>query len=195
MSNGEKAKKEQLLQLVKAAIQHDTALREQYQIGDKFRFVRDRLTALATEIEADIAQMQEEIVKKTTQVTEEDVLVYVHLFNAQGIIFQTWHKMLTPSVFYEYSVNRPIYTDRAAIESLVRGRQNRAQHGILTVAIKKQDILPTPEGETPTKDVNGVPLIKVREGSLSISRMVSFTHQEQDYVVNENGQVVKKLEE
>jgi hypothetical protein len=195
MSNGDKAKKEQLLQLVQTAIQHDTQLREQYQIGEKFRFVRDRLTALATEIETDIAQMQEEIVKKTTQVKEDDMLVYVHLFNAQGIIFQSWHKMLAPSVFYEYSVNRPIYTDKAAIESLVRSRQNRAQHGILTVAIKKQDILPTPADEEPAKDANGTLLVKIREGSLSINRMVSFTHQEQDYVINENGQVTKKLEE
>lgn len=195
MSNGDKAKKEQLLQLVQAAIQHDTQLREQYQIGEKFRFVRDRLTALAVEIEAEIAQMQEEIVKKTSQVKEDDVLVYVHLFNAQGIIFQTWNKMVAPAVFYEYSVNRPIYTDKAAIESLVRSRQNRAQHGILTVIIKKQDILPTPEDEEPVKDVNGSQLVKIREGSLSVSRMVSFTHQEQDYVINDNGQLTKKIED
>jgi len=192
MSNGDKEKKERILQLVSDAIQRDKALREDYQIGDKFRFIRDRLHALQLHVEEDLNAMQKEIEKKTDQVADDEVLVYVYLYNAQGIAFQTWQKMLSPSVFYEYSVNRPVYADKSCVESFVRSRPNKVQHGFLTVAIKKQNILLLPAGTEPPKDQIGNPLIKIKEGALPFDRMFSFTYQGHEYVVNEAGQVVKK---
>ena len=48
-----------------------------------------------------------------------------------------WQNMLTPRVFYEYSVNRPIYAEKKYVDSLLRAKGNKAHHAFLTVAIKK----------------------------------------------------------
>ena len=41
-----RAQEQKVLDLVREAVKHDEELRSQYQIGDKFRFVRDRSTCL-----------------------------------------------------------------------------------------------------------------------------------------------------
>ncbi|VVC75124.1 hypothetical protein AQUSIP_04000 [Aquicella siphonis] len=195
MSNSEKELKDQIQKLVLDSIQLDKELREKYQIGDKFRFIHDRLDALRVRIEEDLKEMAQEIEKKISRLAEDETTVYVYLFNAQGLAFPTWQKMVNPSVFYEYSVNRPLYADKTQIESFIRSRSNKAQHGYISVVIKKSDILPVPEGTEQPKDPVGSPLIKIREGSLKFNRMLSFTYQGSDYVVNEAGQLVKKQSE
>lgn len=187
MQNDNKEQREKLLLLVRDAVQQDQKLREQYQIGDKFRFIRDRLTTLLMQVEEGLMSLQEESEKSNKTLGEDEIYVYVYLYNAQGITLKTWQKMLTPSVFYEYSVNRPIYINKAEIEALVRGKANKVQHGFLTVIIKKQDVL-----SDQTKDAMGHSLVKVKEGSLHFDRFVSFTHNGQDYVLNEVGEIVMK---
>ncbi|MBX3709864.1 MAG: type IVB secretion system protein IcmQ [Gammaproteobacteria bacterium] len=192
MSNGEKEQKERILQLVLDAIQRDKELRDQYQVADKFRFISDRLKAMQLRVEESLSTTQKEIEEKTSYLAEDEVWVYVYIYNAQGLVLQTWQKMLAPSVFYEYSVNRPVYADKTSIEAFVRSRPNKAQHGYLTIAIKKQDILPVPPGAESLKDQVGNPLVKIREGSLFFKKLVTFTHQSHEYVVNEAGQMIKK---
>ena len=131
--------------------------------------------------------LKEKIKKETKTVNENDTVVYVYLFNAQGLVLESWVKMLHPAVFYEYSVNRPIYLDKAHVKILISHKTTRSQHAYLSVAIKKTDIL---QGEE--KDAYGNTVIKVREGSLLAERMVSFTHNETDYVLNKDRLVVKK---
>lgn len=194
MSNSEKELKEKIQQLILQAIEADKELREQYQIGDKFRFIRDRLQAMSSNVQEELNALVEEIQKKAPKVTEDELLVYVYLFNAHGLVFQTWHKMLSPSVFYEYSVNRPIYTEKAHVESFIRSRTTKAQHGYLTFAIKKADLFASPPGEEAAKDQVGNPLFKIREGSLKVNRMLSFSYQDNEYELNAAGQVVKKTE-
>ena len=104
--------KEKLLQLIREAVQQDTELRGKFQIGDKFRFIRDRLNALLATLEESLAEIQQKSEKKVETITGHETLVYVYLYNAQGIVMQTWQKMLNAAVLYEYSVNRPIYSDR-----------------------------------------------------------------------------------
>ena len=189
MSDNEKDLKEKIQKLVLSALQLDKDLREKFQVGDKFRFIRDRLNALALRVQDELKLHQESTEKKSEKLEEDEILVYVHLFNAQGLVFQTWQKMIGRSVFYEYSVNRPIYLERAHIEAFIRSKANKAQHGFLTVALKKEYLLATPEQ---AKDIVGHPLVKIREGSLDIRKMFSFTHQECEYVVNDAGQLIKK---
>lgn len=192
MSNGDKEIKEKILKLVQDSLQLDTELREQFQIGNKFRFIRDRLDALKLHVEEELSAIQQEIEKKSGQLTDDEVIVYVYIFNAQGLVFQTWQKMLNPSVFYEYSVNRPIYAEKSHIESFIRSRPTKPQHGYLTMIVKKTDILPQPVDAAPPKDQVGNPLIKIREGSLNIRKMIAFVHLDHEYVVDEEGHVVKK---
>lgn len=187
MSNDTKEQNKKLHELLLNVIQKDKALREEYSIGDKFRFIRDRLNALLAKVDEHLSLAEAEIDKKNVPLSEDDVLVYVYVFNAQGVLLQTWHKFISQKVFYEYSVNRPIYTDKSAIESFIRSRPNKPQCGYITVAVKKSDILPIPANEV-SKDALGNELIKIREGSLHFGKMVSFTHNLHDYVIDKEGQ-------
>lgn len=191
MSNGDKDIKEKLQKLVQDTIRADEELRNKYQIGDKFRFIRDRLQAQAARIQEELDALAIEIESKSDKIAEDEVPIYVYIFNAQGLVLQTWQKMLNPSVFYEYSVNRPAYAEKAHVESFIRSRTSKAQHGFLTIVVKKSDILPTVAGLEPVVDSIGNPLIKIKEGSLKFTKMHSFTHQENEYKVEE-GQIVKK---
>jgi hypothetical protein len=191
MSTDNKEQREKLLQLVKEALQQDKELREKHAIGDKFRFIRDRLNALLAHVEESISAMEKEIEKTIDKIAEDDVIVYVYIYNAQGLVMKTWGKMLSQSVLYEYSVNRPIYTDKAHIEAFIRSRPNKVQHGYLALAVKKHDIS-TAVGTELLKDSINNPLVKVKEGSLQFKRRISFTHNDVEYEVKENGELEKR---
>lgn len=183
--------KERLLALVRDALQHDKALREQYQIGEKFRFIRDRLQSLLSHVEAEMQVLQQKEHRVTSEIKADEVLVYVYLYNAQGLLFRTWQKMLNPSVFYEYSVNRPIYAEQSHVESFIRSRKDKPQHAYLTIVVNKQDILSVAAADI-SKDAVGQTLIKIREGALHAEKLVSFNHNQHEYTLNEAGELVKK---
>jgi hypothetical protein len=191
MPQDEKEQKNKLITLVRKACERDKELREKYGIGDKFRFVRDRLTALLEQLEKHVeAVAQKEKKSEATPTQDHELLVYVYLYNSQGAAIQTWVNMLSPKLFYEYSVNRPIYTEKVQIESLIRGKSNPVQHGYLSVAINPKDLV---QSENPTKDVNGNPIAKVKEGGLRFERFLTLTHGENNYTLSEQGMLVKKL--
>lgn len=181
--------KEKLLQILESAVTKDNELRQSLQIGDKFKFIRDRLQALKTETEAivDTIKLADDVSKKTVE--DDEQLVYVYIFNAHGIELQSWIKMLHPSVYYEYSVNRPIYYEKDHIEGVIRIKPKRVQHGYMTVAVKKSLVLSTPENSQ--KDQSGNPLVKLKEGSLKPERLIMFTHNGVDYSLSESGKLEK----
>ncbi len=189
MSKDEKEERSHLIAILRDIVARDTALRDAYQIGDKFRFVRDRLQALLEQFETHHEIKQAEAKRTEVVAAEDEIMVYVYLYNAQGASVPTWSGMLTPKLFYEYSVNRPIYTEKNHIESLIRGKANRVQHAFLTVVVKATDLL---KMENPPKDALGNPILKVREGSLKFDRLVSLTHNDTDYIFRETGGLAKK---
>jgi intracellular multiplication protein IcmQ len=191
MPNTNKEQNKKLLQLMRNAVQQDNEMRQKFQVGDKFRFIRDRLNALLARMEEGISALEKEDEQKVIHIADDEMVVYVYLYNAQGLAFQTWQKMLNPSVFYEYSVNRPIYADLSFVEAFVRSKTNKMQHAYLTIVIKKQDVITT-QGAEIQKDALGNPLIKVKEGSLHFIKMVAFTHNSIHYIVNDRGEVIKK---
>lgn len=181
---------EQLIQLIREAIQHDEDLREKYQVGDKFRFVRDRLNGLLTEMETHLKSVRSEAHQVKSVGPSNKVQIYVYLYNTQGTILRSWAALLTPKVFYEHSVNRPIYTDRHAIETYIRSKSNKQQHAFITVSVNQEDILTQPDSAK--HDTMGNPLIKVREGCLRFENFIVFTHNEHDYTMSPMGEFVKK---
>lgn len=179
---------DELLMLVKGAIERDDALRQKYEIGDKFRFIRERLMSLLEHLQEDLAKSKVEAAKKAGVLVEADEIpVFVHLFNSKGLVIKNWKNMVLPNVFYEYSVNRPIYTEKTQIDSFIRSRPNKQQHGYLTVAVKKTDVTPQQ-----AQDGSGYALVKVKEGALRFEKLISFTHNEQEYQVDEEGELIKK---
>lgn len=183
-------KKEKLLEIVRSAVQQDQALREQYQIGDKFRFIREKLHALLAQVEENLTEMQATLSEQVITPQLDETIIYVYLYNAQGLSMETWKKMVQPSVLYEYSVNRPIYADLNALQSFMRSRHNKAQHAYLAMIINKKDVLPGAEGIL--KDAMGNNLIRVREGSLQFNKLISFIHNGHEFRVTEEGVWIKK---
>ncbi len=184
---------EKLILLIRDTLKQDADLREKHKVADKFRFVRDRLQGLLTHLEEQARHLQKSIEQKTPQQENhtDKSIVYVYLYNAQGAVLRTWLTLLTPRVFYEYSVNRPIYAEKQDIEALVRSKPNKQQHGYLTIKINQNDIVASKDS-TP-KDAIGHPLLKIREGSLTFENLIAFTHNNQDYVVGAQGELVKKI--
>ncbi|MES2217203.1 MAG: type IVB secretion system protein IcmQ [Pseudomonadota bacterium] len=189
MSTDEKEQERKLVELIRDVVARDKALREKYEIGDKFRFVRDRLDSLLLQLETHVDNVKIEEKKTIIVKTEDEVFAYVYLYNSQGATLVTWINMLTPKLFYEYSVNRPIYLDKNHIESLIKSKANRVQHAYLTVAIKQNDLI---TNENAPKDPQGNTVMKVREGSLKFERFIALTHNDQDFVLTEQGALVKK---
>jgi hypothetical protein len=180
--------REKLLHFVRLANQQDTELREQYNIGDKFRFIRDRLQALLKHVEESLASEEADAEPRDESLAVDEVFVYVHLYNAQGLVLQTWQKMVSVGVLYDHSINRPIYTDKSHVDAFIRSKSNKAQHGYLSIAVKKITIQATED----LKDAFGNPIVKVKEGSLLFDKVIAFTHNGVDYVVKANGELIKK---
>jgi hypothetical protein len=192
LAHGNQEQDKRIHELMLEAVQHDKDLREQYEIKDKFRFIRDRLNLLLANIEEVLAATEKLTPEKASGASDDEMLVYVYLFNAQGIMLQTWQKMVNPSVFYEHSVNRPIYLDQAHVEAFIGRKANKVQHGYLTMIIKKSD-LHKAEGALPLKDVYDNPIAKAKEGSLQFKNLLAFTHNSIDYVIDSEGQLIKKV--
>ncbi|MCD6040131.1 MAG: hypothetical protein K0S27_1531 [Gammaproteobacteria bacterium] len=180
-----------MFRLIQATLARDDELRNKYDMSTKFRFVRERLEAIVQQLEKEISVVTKEEDQgiEKSGVGEEEVIVYVYLFNAHGLVLSNWQKLLTPQVFYEYSVNRPIYMEESHVQLLVDSKSNKAQHAYLAVAIKKIYIIPS---ESVAKDSLGSPLIKIKEGSLSVDRLLGFNYQKQEYILNDKGELVKK---
>ncbi len=187
-AENDRQEKLKLIEIVKQALQRDLELREQYGIGEKFRFVRDRLNTLLATLEKGLPA-EGSLQSKRDILAEDEKLVYVYLYNTQGIQVRTWQTLVNPKVFYEYSVNRPIYDEKHNIEALLKSKTNKAQHGYLTVAVKQNCIL---KSANEHKDLLGNPVVKIKEGSLHYDRVMSFTHQDIEYTVQEDGSLVKK---
>lgn len=178
---------EKLIQHVRQLIEHDISLREKYAVGEKFRFVRERLQELLQQLvaHAEVAQVAQ--AAEQSQPATDKVLVYVHLYNAQGTLLRNWSSMFLPKVFYEYSVNRPIYAEKNQIEAFLRTKKNKQHHGYLTIAVSREEIIfpPKQAGEEAAQN----PVVKVKEGSLHFNNLVSFTHNDIDYTVSATGEL------
>jgi hypothetical protein len=188
MSNDDREHKLKLIELIRDATKHDEELRKKYEIGDRFRFVRDRLHALLDQLEKHAKATEPAKPKEAGGgLNEDEATIFVYLYNAQGILISTWQKMLTPKLLNEYGVNRPLYANQTEIDLLIRNKANKVQHGYLRVHVKKHLIV-----ATGTKDAFDSPIIKVKEGALSFDRIVSFTHNDVNYALDEEGNLVKK---
>ncbi len=180
-----------VLQLVKTVVLQDDELRKKYEMENKFRFVREHLQAIYQQLEEEIqvsTKQAEQRIKKN-EIQDDEVPVYVYLYNVQGAILSSWQNLLTPKVFYEYSVNRPIYLEKSHIQTLLNSKKNKAEHAYIAVAIKTAYII---RSEVEVKDSLGNPLIKIKEGSLSFGNFLSLTYNDQEYILNNKRELIKK---
>lgn len=186
MSTHHQEQYKRLLQLIHDTIQQDEKLREKYQVGDKFRFIHDRLQGLRQEIEDILTTTQSINPVRVIEVKPDEMVVYVYLYNAQGSVMRSWQSLLAPKLFYEYSVNRPIYTEKRDIDAFLRSRSNPMQHGYLSIIVKRDAVK-----DASVKDALGNVLVKVREGSLDVNRFIAFHHNGLDYTLTGEGELVR----
>lgn len=169
--------KQHLLQIVRNAVAHDKELREKFGVGEKFRFIKDRLQSLLDEIEKHVNVEKEDKDRQSRKISADEMPVYVYLYNAQGVVLNTWANLLTPKLFYEYGINRPIYAEKKYVETIIRNKSNPVQHAYLTIIIRKDAVL----ASEPQFDALQQPFLKLKEGALIFENLLSFTHGLQDY--------------
>jgi hypothetical protein len=181
-----------LAHLLKLAVDQDKALREKFGINNKFRFISERLQAALAPLEQHLKSQEGTVSSEMTKkkgLLDDEMIVYVYLYNIKGALLSNWQGMLSEKVFYEYSINRPIYMEKSHIEALLKSKSNKTQHAYLMVAVKSTNVIQT---EAAVKDSLGNPIVKVREGALRFNKLMAFTYNEQDYVLSEQGALVKK---
>jgi hypothetical protein len=183
---------EKMHALLNSAIEHEKILRQKYDIGVRFHVLRSQLQATLDEFEKELATIQQQEnsshIKNNLrkQVAEDETLVYVYLFNSNGNKIKTWENLLLPSALQDHSVNRPIYTDLAHAQEVLRTRFPKDQHAYFEAIVKKSDIL---TGEEEITDNYQHPLVRLKEGALTIDRLRRFHHKNQDYRI-ENGELI-----
>lgn len=177
----------QLVKLVEETVAQDQKFRETYQVNNKFLFISRKLQNLLTELHDKVKVIDSASSKHSFLLGQDEVLVYVYLYNAQDVSIQGWQALLTPQAFVDYSINRPIYRERSEIEYLIKSKANVLQHAYLVVAIKQTDIVESlADGSTPMKDLIGQSLLKIRDGSLQLNRVHSFVHNQIEYFLNKD---------
>lgn len=173
----------ELYRLISAAVEQEKTLREKYKIGERFNVIRTQLQSTfekyKDEYEAVNAQAKLSE-KKERKPEENEVIVYLYLFNAQGNSVEAWQNMLTARALLDSSVNRPIYPNKEDIERVIRGRPNKTQHAYIEVIINKDDIL-----DNKLHDQYQHTLWRIRQGAINLSNIISFYYRDKSYPVKQ----------
>jgi hypothetical protein len=166
-------------------------IRQRCGIGARFKVISTQLQGILKKFTERVQRMQSAMQKteKTVDVlTEDEMLVYVHLFNAQGATLKNWQNLLLPRALVDHSVNRPIYAKQKDIEQALRSKPNKEQHSYLVIKIKKADVLQNKD----LRDAQGFSLLRVKHGALETDNIKEFVHNDQKYKVSPQGKLSKK---
>jgi len=169
-------------------------LRQHCGIGARFKVISTQLQNILKKFAERVQRMQSAMQKAEKDVdvlAEDEMLVYVYLFNAQGATLKNWENLLLPRALVDHSVNRPIYAKQENVEQVLRSKANKTQHSYLVVKIKKQDVLQSAQNED-LRDQNGFPLLRVKHGALETEKIKEFVHNDQTYKVSPRGELLKK---
>lgn len=183
---------EELLKELGNIVEIEQDLRERCGVGVRFKVIREQLQNILQKYTKKIGQSQrfgKDLKEKPDVLLQDEMLVYVYLFNAQGAILKNWENLLLPKALIDHSVNRPIYVDRQDIEEMLRAKQNKTQHAYLIIAIKKQNVLQTEQNKE-LKDQYGFPLLRIKQGALDMAKIKKFIHNEHEYKVTDKGALV-----
>lgn len=172
-------------QIIQDAVQAEQQLRQNYDIGVRFNILKTQLQSLANKIDAELGSTKQPIINHThaNELPEDETLVYVSLFNAQGNILNSWQKLLEPKALYDHSVNRPIYASQKEIEEMLRNKTNKDQNAYFIITVNKNDIMANEETTT-LRDPNGFPLLRLKQGALKKGNIKLFVHNGISYAID-----------
>lgn len=174
--------------VLKQVAEKEKTLREKHQVGVRFSVVQQQIQKLLTQFEAQLAEAKQqdvELAEKVRQLADDEILVYVHLFNAQGRELTSWQSLFTKKSLIDHSANRPVYLTKAEVEEVLRARMPKEQHACLTVIMKSADVF----SDKNIQDAFGHKLVRLRQGSILLSNILNFHHCAKDYQVGGDGKI------
>ena len=183
-------KEKELLNFVKGLVKEEEALRKKYNIGDRYRTIANQFKAMLAYVKDQLNLSEDEaesIAPPRDEITPEQQLVYVYLYNARGKQLSRWVNLLSPRNLVEYGVNRPIYADEAEVKAYIRSRPQTDEHAYLVMKVAKTDVLPNPE--MMQRDALGRSLLKLKERALRMENLVYFVYKNQLHVLS-NGELI-----
>lgn len=177
-------------QLLKEVRAREEALRDVTKIGVRFNVLRTQVQRALDEFEQELSTIQvdsgHEKIDINKTVADNELCVYVYIFNSQGHEFSTWQSMMKSSSVREHGVNRPVYVKLDHIEEVLRAKAPREHHGFLEIIVKKSDILSLDA----MHDKFHHPLARLKEGALKSERILRFHVNRKDYNVTSEGKIV-----
>jgi intracellular multiplication protein IcmQ len=171
---------EKLHQLLQEILVVEKNLRESCGIGTRFNVIRTQLQSLLKRFEEEIAGTQggdQEGYQAKRKLSEDEIFVYVYLFNTQGANLKTWQKLLLQDALAEHTINRPIYANKEEIMQVLRAKPNKVQHAYLEIAVNKRDIIPY----TRLKDQYGFNLLRLKQNALKVESICVFFYNDKEY--------------
>ncbi len=165
-------------QIIQEAVNIEHQLRQNHDIGVRFNILKTQLESLSNKVDNEISAKEHKPkinAKNANELAEDETLIYVCLFNAQGQALRSWQNLLLPKALYDHSVNRPIYANQSEIEEMLHNKTNKNQNAYFSIAVKKADIM-ADENTTTLHDPNGFPLLRLKQGALKNGKIKLFIH-------------------
>lgn len=181
----------QLLEELDNIVNIEKELRQHCGIGSRFKVIKTQLQNILQKYTKRIQQLQrvdQDVDKDTDVLGQDEVLVYVYLFNTKGAVLKNWENLLLPRALIDHSVNRPIYTKRQHIEEVLRTKPNKEQHAYLEIAIKKDNILHSAQNDA-LRDQQDFSLLRIKQGALETSKIKKFVHNDREHKVSNEGKI------
>lgn len=180
---------EELIVFLQDIIDMELAERAQCDIGARFSVLQSQLQKLLIDYREEMREFSSvEMINsqlKKEEAQEDETIVYVYLFNAQGRRLNSWLQFLSPQSLMDMSVNRPIYAKKEHVDELLRSKTDTDLHAYIKVVVKKANIL-MPLEESVLKDSLGNLLLRVKHAAIKQDKILGFYHQGKEYTFSKD---------
>lgn len=146
-------------------------------LGKKFEIIRDEFIENSGLKPKDEAS---HVKKDPFALKDNQIEVFVALYNAQGGDIKQWTKVLMN--VSKLSISRPIYSTEKAVREMIRSSAHMANEGYVSAHINKSDILPAPEDRAP-RDKLGNILLLLKETAITPQCVRKFYHKSGIYTL------------
>ncbi len=140
-------------------------------IGNRIRAMRDKIRQCLAETDEDF--LSPEAPKAISQAREGMTLVYVSLYQADGLNLRKWATLLDSIT--KLSIGRPVYLKQSAIEAVIRAKPEPRRDAYVAIYVNDDDII-EPLGGIHPKDRMGNQLLTIREGKVLANNISHFVH-------------------
>lgn len=169
-------------------IDMEMAAREEFNIGARFSVLQSQLQKLLIDYREGMKVISSEFIEsqsKKEELEEDEIVVYVYLFNVHGRRLNSWLQLLSPQGLMDMSVNRPIYAKKDHVEELLRSKADADLHAYIKVAVKKANVL-MPLEESVLKDTIGNLLLRLKHAAIKQDKILGFYHQGKEYTFSKD---------